>query len=550
MNNNVKIEKFGVLPFGLVEITKTDLIEYSNKSWFGRIICSIQLLFVGKGWLKEKNIIDLINKNPTLQGQLNQSFILQLIKTQKLAHVRFHKNETNQEESAPLLSNSVALPANPSLKPSLSSNFLPKGPFVYSGNEHSLENSADNPSSDFFYVKSSNGEDVKFFYTKAPFVECSPEIEPLVETSLGSPENYTNYTDKELWNLLKEKTSQSIDYLTLKGPFSDIKCPKQTAIHIEGKGHLHANLVGKEISKRTFIATQAPPTSTQPLFWQSAFLQEGTILDLTTPHEIKTYYPLEMETKQTYGALEVTLTAISLKDKTKIYHYNVQNNETGESKTIQRAHFDQWIDHQSISMNELVNLVDQLDQATIQGKTPCVHCRAGVGRTGTLITASILKEKIQAKEIHEDNLKGELIQIILALRQQRGPQFVQKQEQLSLLIKYGQHLLKAGNTTKNDAPAAKFNSDEFVLPNNIPQEEQYAYLEKNGFKQGFVVNNRNTALEILKDAPIGHVAIWKSSRSGYGILQKKENTPLTLNQARLLPKDANLIDHINRAFMS
>lgn len=70
-----------------------------------------------------------------------------------------------------------------------------------------------------------------------------------------------------------------------------------------------------------------------------------------------------------------------------------------------------------------------------------IHCRAGVGRTGTLITALLLKEKIESGVIHKQNLDDSLIDLLLQLRHQRGPKFVENKAQLDLLRRYAESLL-------------------------------------------------------------------------------------------------------------
>lgn len=69
-----------------------------------------------------------------------------------------------------------------------------------------------------------------------------------------------------------------------------------------------------------------------------------------------------------------------------------------------------------------------------------VHCRAGMGRTGTLIVAVILKEKIERGEITPANLRESLLKIVLGLRKHRGSAFVQRSTQLNALVEYAQYL--------------------------------------------------------------------------------------------------------------
>jgi protein tyrosine phosphatase len=71
-----------------------------------------------------------------------------------------------------------------------------------------------------------------------------------------------------------------------------------------------------------------------------------------------------------------------------------------------------------------------------------IHCRAGIGRTGTLITAFILKEKIESEEIRKENLGLFLVELIFALRKERSQFFVETFDQFALLLSFGTHLLE------------------------------------------------------------------------------------------------------------
>jgi protein tyrosine phosphatase len=68
-----------------------------------------------------------------------------------------------------------------------------------------------------------------------------------------------------------------------------------------------------------------------------------------------------------------------------------------------------------------------------------IHCFMGVGRTGTLITALILKEK--RRELTQENLQETLVNIIISCRKERAAEFVQTPVQAELLYQYGLSLI-------------------------------------------------------------------------------------------------------------
>lgn len=48
-------------------------------------------------------------------------------------------------------------------------------------------------------------------------------------------------------------------------------------------------------------------------------------------------------------------------------------------------------------MNEMENAITWVDSCILQGKKVLVHCRFGVGRTGTFVTAYLLKKGLDMK---------------------------------------------------------------------------------------------------------------------------------------------------------
>ncbi len=389
INNNTSID---FLPLSFRKLQVSDVITYSQKQhWLSRLVFSIQLLVTGKGWLNENTLKNL------LKGQ-----------DDVLAHLKTEIHENSFLRTLLKVSQQV--------------------------DKIGVEADKENP--------------------KAPLLEPELKLEPKVEPKLEPrPVKKTAFirdslallSIDKLWKRLETQTAPP-DYLRanqVNGRFTDIGCPKDTAIQI-GDDYLHANLVGEDVSARRFIAAQAPVEEDYALFWESAWQQEGMIMDLTTAEDrdkgVTIYYPTTAEKTKIYGNFQVELVQESVEEGAKIYQYRMTHQETKESKIIQRVHFDQWLDFNAVSLDHLKTLVAILEKDE-SGKTPCIHCRAGVGRTGTLITAFILKEKIKNKEIHAGNLESALMDLILKLRRQRGEYFVQQPVQFKLIRDYGKFLL-------------------------------------------------------------------------------------------------------------
>jgi protein tyrosine phosphatase len=285
-----------------------------------------------------------------------------------------------------------------------------------------------------------------------PASQSPPPRSPQQVTTTSSESTSDPLITADLWLRLGEKTRSITFNFLLPGEvqhrFTNVPCPKETAITVDGK-YLHANIVGKGISKRTFVASQAPLPAAHDLFWKAIFERDGSIIDLTTQDDRQTgdvtpYYPIKTGETKTYGSMAVTL----IRTEGEIAEYQVTDTQTNTSKMVKRCNYDKWKDFSDVSIHTLTELVDLLD-GPFQGIETVIHCRAGIGRTGTLITAAILKEKISTGEITKENLGQALLDIIIALRAQRGPGFVQQPVQLDLLKKYALHLLLTPTMTSN-----------------------------------------------------------------------------------------------------
>ncbi|MDE3045389.1 MAG: dual specificity protein phosphatase family protein [Verrucomicrobiota bacterium] len=197
---------------------------------------------------------------------------------------------------------------------------------------------------------------------------------------------------------------------------------------------LSAHWIGKGWTDRKIIAFQYPSSQSD---WEMMLQYRFLIIDLTTPHD------LERVKREGGGAFYPTDSTPS--PKFPIHYKGMKENRhlyrikgPKDEAVIQRVHFDKWTDGWIVSINDL----DQLVNLCLSHKSGVmIHCYGGVGRTGTLITASILKEKIKKGELTKENLHPELLRLICDLRKQRAKLFVQTFSQFKLLHSYGSWLL-------------------------------------------------------------------------------------------------------------
>lgn len=224
--------------------------------------------------------------------------------------------------------------------------------------------------------------------------------------------------------------------------FNDIKCPQSTALRIDNQ-YLHANEVGQGVSDHCFIASQAPTANEEEFFWKACFEKGITIIDLTRKSELaKAYYP-SSECISKHGSMLVRHLSEKTLPSTQIQvnFYRVEKIESEKSEEITRIWYFDWPDYGVVTVEKLHGLVSMVFENQLGLQPLLVHCRAGIGRTGTLITAAILRERIEKGKIQADDLELELIKLILLLRQQRGENFVQADKQFELLVDYGRKLL-------------------------------------------------------------------------------------------------------------
>lgn len=237
-----------------------------------------------------------------------------------------------------------------------------------------------------------------------------------------------------------EKLMRNIEHLPFifgEHRFDDVLCPKHTAISYTKNplDYIHANRVDFPKGK-SFIAAQV--NLRHDKFWKAAILHTNLIVDLTTPRDSIVYYP---GLNQTYVTDDVKITCAGEEDIAahfKLSTYSVTT-EDGVKKNIKRIHYNNWNDYSDTALDELITLINLVEKHTDEGISPMVHCRAGVGRTGTFMAACHLKHLKTESPLDSEKL---LVDTILFGREARGALFVQSKEQLTLLIKYSDYLLR------------------------------------------------------------------------------------------------------------
>lgn len=259
---------------------------------------------------------------------------------------------------------------------------------------------------------------------------------------------------KESWKKLEAATNKNVAVANVETRFNDIICPAKTQIAEKypnsGFEKIHANTVVLEAGEKAVsaILSQAPKDDQQSIYLDAMTKSGKAVLDLTNSNDrnvqgVIRYFPTILNRPVTIGGCEVTCLK---KEKgfegvqgLKLLTYQVKIG--GETRTLQRLHFAKWPDRGSVTVEELSALVDTV--SALAGDGPWIHCRAGVGRSGTLATCLAIKKLRESGElkVDPDELLQQINTIILSGREQRGDLFVQTSEQYDLVVNYAKKLL-------------------------------------------------------------------------------------------------------------
>lgn len=292
----------------------------------------------------------------------------------------------------------------------------------------------------------------------------------------------------ELGNLPDRTEYLSSTSYTLR--WTDIKCPANTHVQKTKDGQLiqttrrlflHANYV--QMEKDNYIALQAPGTDENEAFVQ--LISDANIyliVDLSNAIDIRKdkaysfiqndyyYFPKEIGSKVNIGKMDITCNKVTESDKVVIYTYEIRDSQSKFSKTVKRVHFKNWPDHGTISSQDMIELVGVVDKLS-QGKDDSaivVHCRGGVGRTGTFITARTLLHLKESNKVSDSNYEQTVKKLVEVGRDQRGKSFVQTKEQFKSLYQLGQEIFHGQS---NIVVQSKQAANRLVARDSIAEHE-------------------------------------------------------------------------------
>lgn len=240
--------------------------------------------------------------------------------------------------------------------------------------------------------------------------------------------------------------------------FPDILAPHQTAI-TDGvrsarhgvRHYLHANRVDLQCGL-TLIASQKPLAAEIPGFQQMLAEQNvALVVDLTrdVEQDVQDDYalprPMSMLKAATQRRIDLlpSRRAVGSELKAMLQVLTVRyaaREHAARDHAVQRLHFSAWPDHGVVSEDTLIALADRVGQLSHDsGGAVVIHCMAGVGRSGTLLSFIAARRRIAAmirvgQPVGVAAVLRTAMDVVARGRIDRSPSFVQTEEQFQLLV--------------------------------------------------------------------------------------------------------------------
>ena len=242
---------------------------------------------------------------------------------------------------------------------------------------------------------------------------------------------------------------------------------------VPGETYINASYIDGEVpgSEKSYIATQGCLKSTAGDFWHMVW-QEGSRIIVMITKEMERnrekcfrYWPSGIDESVTFGEVVVRLVTEKSQFQYVMRHLRVKKGEERE-KSIYHYQYKSWPDHGVpqdpslfLGFMEDINLqTKELSPDPHQKPPPTiVHCSAGIGRTGTYITADILVKLIE----HQGwSVEIDIHHTVKKLRKSRSG-MVQTDNQYKFVYQVVQYYVQGTKTCIKETPT----SDDLVYGN-------------------------------------------------------------------------------------
>ena len=181
--------------------------------------------------------------------------------------------------------------------------------------------------------------------------------------------------------------------------------------------YINASLVPGIHVKQEFISSQGPRKETVEDMWRMLWQEKiCTVVMLTKVVEgqkkkCEQYWPERVGDGERYGALFVTLVGLQQDKLWVCREMTVSDNAGTEKLLVRHFQFVGWPDFDAPRFpQDLIRFMQKVKLEAVKSPSPvCVHCSAGVGRSGTFITLVNLSEAIHAgRSISVFNIVNEI----------------------------------------------------------------------------------------------------------------------------------------------
>jgi protein tyrosine phosphatase len=195
-----------------------------------------------------------------------------------------------------------------------------------------------------------------------------------------------------------------------KNRYPDVLPLETTRVKLDGgdcSDYINANFISDVEGNRKYITTQGPTEPTIIDFWRMIWIHKVNVIVMLTKevengvNKSYRYWSRSdsPNSTQTFGQFEITLKSKESDDVarddiiTRIFLLKNSREKESEPREIYHFQYTGWPDHGSPGHSQdflrLMNLVDNAvvkNELDKNGGLICIHCSAGIGRTGTFCT--------------------------------------------------------------------------------------------------------------------------------------------------------------------
>ncbi|XP_046573678.1 tyrosine-protein phosphatase 10D-like [Haliotis rubra] len=188
--------------------------------------------------------------------------------------------------------------------------------------------------------------------------------------------------------------------------------------------YINANYIPGKNSPREYIATQGPMTGTVADFWRMVWEQDVNVIIMLSDllekgkPKVDMYWPKTINEPVQHGEIIVEMINYSPLNKYIIKIFQIRKGD--ESRKVRHYFLPGWQDFgANLTPDNVISFVRDVRMTVTPTDTGpiCVHCSAGVGRTGTYISLDVFKQAID-----EENFDKELdvFDFVMKMRENRS----------------------------------------------------------------------------------------------------------------------------------